>query len=55
MMIRVVGEGYTIDCDYLISVKECMERLMLPSPRRRLRDSDGSILPLISINTEDMQ
>ena len=54
-MIEVKGEGYTIDCNYLINVKDYMERLMLPSPRRRLRDNDGTYLPLISIDTGGMQ
>ena len=54
-MITVVGTGYTVDCDYLISVRDCMERLMLPAPRRRLTDNDGTRLPIITIDTEDMQ
>ena len=53
--MEVIGTGYTIDCDYLINVKECMERVMLPAPRKRLRDTDGTRLPIISIDTEDMQ
>ena len=51
----VLGTGYTVDCDYLINVKDCMERLMLPAPRRRLTDSDGAYLPLITIDTGGMQ
>ena len=41
--------------DYLINVKDCMERLMLPAPRRRLTDNDGAYLPIISIDTGGMQ
>lgn len=45
-------KGYTIDCKYIINVKEEMEKAMLPYPRRRLRDSDGSVLPLITVECE---
>jgi hypothetical protein len=38
-----------IDDDYLIKVKDYMP---LPRPSRRLIDSDGSVLPLITIETE---
>ena len=43
-------KGYTIDCDYLIRVKDYQEQL--PRPRKRLLDSDGTILPLITIEVE---
>ena len=29
-----------------------MEKVMLPSPRKRLRDRDGTFLPLISVECE---
>ena len=54
-MMIVLGTGYTVDCDYLINVKDCMERVFLPAPRRRLTDNDGTRLPIITIDTEDMQ
>ena len=38
-----------IDDDYLIKVKDYMP---LPRPNRRLVDSDGTVLPLITIETE---
>ena len=38
-----------IDDDYLIKVKDYMP---LPRPNRRLLDSDGTVLPLITIETE---
>jgi hypothetical protein len=38
-----------IDDDYLIKVKDYMP---LPRPNRRLIDSDGTVLPLITIETE---
>jgi hypothetical protein len=38
-----------IDDDYLINVKDYMP---LPRPSRRLLDSDGTVLPLITIETE---
>ena len=51
-MITVLSKGYVIDCDYLINVKDEMMKLELPKPRRRLKDCDGSYLPLISIECE---
>ena len=51
----VLGTGYTVDCDYLINVKDCMERLHIPAPRRKLRDNDGTHIPLITIDTGGMQ
>jgi hypothetical protein len=38
-----------VDDDYLIKVKDYMP---LPRPSRRLLDSDGTVLPLITIETE---
>ena len=38
-----------IDDDYLIKVKDYMP---LPRPDKRLIDSDGTVLPLITIETE---
>ena len=43
-------KGYIIDCDYLIRVKDYQEQL--PRPRKRLQDSDGTILPLITVECE---
>ena len=42
-------KGYTIDCRYVFRVKDYMP---LPRPNKRLLDSDGSRLPLITITTE---
>jgi hypothetical protein len=42
-------KGYTIDCRYIIRVRDYMP---LPRPNRRLLDSDGSVLPLITVDTE---
>ena len=38
-------KGYTIDCNYIIRVKDHMLR----KPTKKLLDSDGSVLPLILI------
>ncbi len=38
-----------VDDDYLIKVKDYMP---LPRPSKRLLDSDGTVLPLITIETE---
>ena len=54
-MITVVGKGCIIDGDYLISVRDCMEVLNLPAPRRRLTDNDGTRLPIITVDTGGMQ
>ena len=43
-------KGYTIDGDYLIMVKQLMKPY--PRPRKRLLDSDGSVLPVILVETE---
>lgn len=43
-------KGYTIDCDYLIRVKDYYKKL--PRPRKKLLDIDGTVLPLISIEVE---
>ena len=51
----VLGTGYTVDCDYLINVRDCMEVLNLPAPRRRLTDNDGTRLPIITVDTGGMQ
>ena len=48
-------KGYTIDCDYLINVKDVMELALLPVPRRRLRDTDGTRLPIITVDIGGMQ
>ena len=54
MSLTVIdGMGCIIDCDYLINVKDCMELAFLPAPRRRLKDSDGSYLPIISVEVND--
>ena len=50
MSLTVIGEGCIIDGTYLINVKQCMEVLELPYPRRRLKDSDGSYLPIIGVD-----
>jgi hypothetical protein len=42
-------KGYIIDCDYIIQVKEYMP---LPRPTRKLTDIDGSIIPIIHVETE---
>ena len=43
-------KGYTIDCKYLIRVKDYHQELQ--KPRKRLLDNDGTILPLILIEVE---
>ena len=45
--MQIIGEGYTIDCNYLLRVKDYMKKY--PAPRRRLHDCDGSKLPIILI------
>lgn len=42
-------KGYTIDCNYIVRVKDLMKIAELPRPSRRLLDSDGSRLPLILV------
>lgn len=44
--------GTNIDCKYIIRVSKLMKMAELPRPSRRLLDSDGSRLPLITITTE---
>lgn len=51
--MQVIGEGCIIDGDYLINVKDHMEQVNLPYPRRRLKDSDGSYLPIITVEVND--
>ena len=41
-------KGYTIDCNYIVSVKH----LMLPRPSKRIIDSDGEILPIITMECD---
>lgn len=53
--LELKEEGCIIDGEYLINVKSIMEEIELPEPRKRLRDIDGSILPLISIDTGGYQ
>lgn len=40
-------KGYSIDCDYLIRVKDHMP---LPRPDKRLVDCDGSRLPIVLVS-----
>ncbi len=51
--MQVIGEGYIIDCDYVFNVHDYMEQINLPYPRRRLKDSDGSHLPIITVEVND--
>lgn len=46
-------KGYIIDCKYVIRVKDLMRIAELPRPNRKLIDSDGTILPLITVVTEE--
>ena len=46
--VKTMQKGYTIDCTYLIEVK----RLMLPRPSKRIIDSDGEKLPIISVESD---
>ena len=43
-------KGYTIDCDYVILVKDYHKQL--PRPKKKLLDCDGSVLPLITVECE---
>jgi hypothetical protein len=45
-------KGYTIDCKYVVRVKNLMRIANLPRPRKRLLDSDGTRLPLILVECE---
>ena len=45
-------KGYTIDCRYIVRVKDLMKIAELPRPTRRLLDCDGSRLPLILVECE---
>lgn len=43
-------KGYTIDCNFLIRVKDIMN---LPRPTRKHIINDGEYLPIISIGVEE--
>jgi hypothetical protein len=45
-------KGFTIDCNYIIRVSKLMRIAELPRPTKKLLDSDGTILPLITVETE---
>ena len=45
-------KGYTIDCNYIVRVKDLMKVAKLPRPRKKLLDSDGSKLELITVECE---
>ena len=45
-------KGYTIDCNYIVRVKDLMKISKLPRPRKKLLDSDGSKLELITVECE---
>ncbi len=45
--------GVNIDCKYIIRVNKLMENLELPRPAKKLLDSDGTQLPLITITCEE--
>lgn len=47
-MLEVVGEGFIIDCDYLIEVPYC--KYPRPKPKNK-----GNNLPIISIDIGNMQ
>ena len=42
-------KGYIIDCDYVIRVKDYMERVELPRPtlRENVIVNDGEVLPIV--------
>ena len=44
--------GYTIDCRYVVRVCDLMKIAELPRPTKKLLDSDGTILPLITVECE---
>jgi hypothetical protein len=44
--------GVNIDCNYIIRVSKLMKIAELPRPTKKLLDSDGSVLPLILVETE---
>lgn len=45
-------KGYTIDCRYVVRVSDLMKISKLPRPRKKLLDSDGSKLKLITVECE---
>lgn len=45
--------GVNIDCNYIIRVSKLMRIAGLPRPSKKLIDSDGTILPLITVVTEE--
>ena len=47
-------KGYTIDCKYIVRVKDLMKIAELPRPTKKLLDSDGTILPLITVECEPL-
>ena len=44
--------GVNIDCKYIIRVSKLMKIVELPRPSKRLLDSDGTPLPLITVECE---
>jgi hypothetical protein len=45
--------GTNIDCKYIIRVSKLMKMAELPRPSKRLLDSDGTRLPLITVECEE--
>ena len=50
--VHKMKKGFTIDCNYIIRVSKLMRIAELPRPTKKLLDSDGTILPLITVETE---
>ena len=44
--------GVNIDCTYIVRVKKLMEDIDLPRPTKKLMDSEGTRLELITVECE---
>ena len=41
-------KGFTVDCKYIVKVKDLMEKAKLPTPwKKRYLQGDGEILPIV--------
>ena len=51
-MFDIIGEGYVIDCDYLLTIPFCS--YPRPKLRKQIRDN-GENIPIISVDIGNMQ
>jgi len=46
-------KGFIIDCDYIRNVKDYMDDICCNCPYHRLRETDGTPIPLVSVEVKD--